>query len=354
MTVLGSFQTTYITGRLGRVLNAAAVIFGVIGTALGIYAGFFYERKPVITFEVLSQATVFDIREDLSKLNIIYDGQNLNANNKTLSVISLRVVNNGQGDMLLNYYDEHDPIGFKLHDASLVEKPIVLTTSNSYLQSKMQLDMKSAQLVTFTPAIIEAKEFFVVKLLLLHGKGTMPRVEPIGKVAGSTSKIEVVEPFREEQVGSTMAVAFQGGVLVQIVRGIAYVFGSVVVVVGLAFAMMTIEERRDKKKRTFLAQEFKDTYKGEIDLIASKLFDAYINNGAFYLEQVESFMEEMNSKELRKFLTGSLRDVPKSLKKQLREYSEIGIVRLSDNEIHFHPESMKMAKSFIRFARKHS
>ena len=95
-----------------KIANALIGALGVVASIIGIYTGIFYERKPSISFEVLTKTAVLDVREDVSKLDILYDGKNLKKNNQALSVVNLKVVNNGQADLLHNYYDEKRPPWF--------------------------------------------------------------------------------------------------------------------------------------------------------------------------------------------------------------------------------------------------
>jgi hypothetical protein len=52
---------------LSRVFKVIFAIVSMVAAILGIYSGFFYEKKPEISYEVLSNATVLAVREKVSK-----------------------------------------------------------------------------------------------------------------------------------------------------------------------------------------------------------------------------------------------------------------------------------------------
>lgn len=343
-----------------RAFNVVIAALGVMGTVLGIYTGFFYEKKPNIALEVLSNATVLDVRENLSKLDIIYDGRNLNANNLALSVLTLKVVNNGQGDMLLSHYDDNDLLGFVIPNASLAETPTVLVASNNYLETRVRINMKSPQLVTFVPVIVEAKEFFVVKLLALHAKGVVPKIQSTGKVAGVTTKIEVTEPFREEQNEAFFKKAFQGGILVQTVRGVAYFIMSLATIVILVLIVTTWDEKTGKYKRRKLVEEFKATYEGNFDPALTAIFDKYIELGGFYLQHIQKVVE-FSSNELGKLMIATSSKVSKehrhtrswSMQNEvIMELLDSGLMRKTDKGMALDSKKRNTLRRFIVFVQK--
>lgn len=345
------------TGFLGRVFNISVAVLGIVGTILGIYTGFFYERKPNISLEVLSNAAVLDVRENVSKLDIIYGGRNLNANNLALSILTLKIVNNGQGDMLLTHYDDNDLLGFALLNASLAEPPVILAASNNYLGTRIRIDMKSPQLVTFSPVIVEAKEFFVVKLLALHTKGIVPVVEPVGKVAGVTTKIEVTEPFREEQNETFLQRTFQGSVWVQVARGVAYFLASLVVIVSTVFIVVTWDERSSKNNRKRIVEEFRSTNKSNIEPALIKVFEKYIESGDFYLYQIQKLVGSNST--LKKYSETPSIGVSKRmaherdfLNQMVTELADLGLIQTTGNQMAFNPSARKILREFFKFVSK--
>ncbi len=70
---------------------------------------FFYEKKPRLRFEIVSQSPVYNIREQIPKLVMMFDGENIREKHQTLSLITLRIVNAGRADTTMQSYDPMDP-----------------------------------------------------------------------------------------------------------------------------------------------------------------------------------------------------------------------------------------------------
>lgn len=294
MTIMG------MDGR--KIVNALVVALGIVGSLIGIYTGIFYERKPNVGFEVLTKTAVLDVREDVSKLEILYDGINLKNKNQALSVVALKVVNNGQSDLLHSHYDQSDPLGFILVNGVLAESPKIIDASNVYLGAHVQITVKSPQSVAFSPVIIEPKQFFIVKLLVLHERKVVPNIVTTGKIAGTVSKIEVTEPYMEAAEASIWRVSFQGSLLVQLVRSLGYFVTVVAVIIVFAILMIQIDGSRDKFKRKKLVLNFKASYKSPINKKSNDFLDLYINHGEMDVYPLEKLLRA-SSEDLQLYLS---------------------------------------------------
>ncbi len=91
--VLNNLDKRYAWSLLGFVL---AILFG----ALTVYTEFLRDRRPELRFEVLSDASVLDVREKLGNLEILYDGVDIQKAKKSLRVIVVRIINLGPDDIL--------------------------------------------------------------------------------------------------------------------------------------------------------------------------------------------------------------------------------------------------------------
>jgi hypothetical protein len=57
------------------------LVLSVLFFLFGLYATFIYEKKPKLVFEILSEAPVYDLREDVSKLDILFEGEDIRKKN---------------------------------------------------------------------------------------------------------------------------------------------------------------------------------------------------------------------------------------------------------------------------------
>jgi hypothetical protein len=142
---LNRLDKTYAWSLLGFVLAA------ILG-ALTIYTEFLRNRGPLLDFEVVSDASVLDVREQLGNLDIIYDGVDIKKAKESLRVIVMRVANKGPGDILKASYDEKSPLGLHVINGTLLRAE-VLGTSNDYLHNTLQVQLHAPDTALFEPVI---------------------------------------------------------------------------------------------------------------------------------------------------------------------------------------------------------
>ncbi|MCJ7706907.1 MAG: hypothetical protein MUO38_04730, partial [Anaerolineales bacterium] len=101
---------------LGLLLGFA---FGVAG----LYAAFAFERRPHVTLDVLSNTAIVDIREELGGLEVLFKGVDIQETDQTLRILLVRLVNDGQVDILIDRYDTRDLPGFAVSPGHVVQPP---------------------------------------------------------------------------------------------------------------------------------------------------------------------------------------------------------------------------------------
>ena len=173
--VLNYFTSTHNVGIIGLVLT----VFGIL---VGLYFVVYYEKKPKLKFEILSTAPVLDVKEEVGKLDILYDGKSIKRTENTLTIITIKIINDGNASILLNYFDSKDPVGILITEGAIVEKPKLLDASNEYLNDKIELT-SSINKVIFSEFILDPEDFFTMKILVLHNKHLSTRIKSFGKIA---------------------------------------------------------------------------------------------------------------------------------------------------------------------------
>ena len=81
-----------------------------------------------------------DVKEELTNLEIIYDGIDINKLNQSIRLIVFRVINVGQDDILKGYYDENDLFGFSIKNGKII-KTEILNASNDYLDRSVHINI---------------------------------------------------------------------------------------------------------------------------------------------------------------------------------------------------------------------
>jgi uncharacterized membrane protein len=251
--------------------------------ALGIYGTFFYERTPDLTIEILSSASVLDVRENLTKLSIVYDGTNLEAANQNLHLLVLRFVNRGSADILKSHFDESAPLGFKVNTGKIVEAPRVV--GDAYIQANLKALVYGERMVQFSPVILNAGESFQVRVLLLVPNDSPVEVSPIGKIAG-VHKISILQNFSEASQTTYTQKAFGGGFLVQLGRlGGYFVVLVLTILLIILFIVMPLDKVasiRARSRRVKMLEQFKTAASRKLTLK-----EEYLGNQ--FVEQTEIF-----------------------------------------------------------------
>lgn len=202
---------------LSKLTTIIITIIGIVGSIVTIYAFLFQEKHVGLQFEIVANTNVLDIKADITKLDISYDGTSLKQNRENLRIINIRVVNTGNESILKTFYDDKDPLGFSISSGRIIERPQVLETSSAYLKQNLSVDLDSLGRVAFSSVILEPKEYFVVKALVLHSTEVEPVISSRGKIAGIKS-IEMVNAAEPKNDKPFFTEVFYGSMLVQAVR----------------------------------------------------------------------------------------------------------------------------------------
>lgn len=264
---------------LGFVL---AAIFG----GIAIYTEFIRDTSPVIKYEILTNTKVLDVKEDVSGLSVIYNNEDIRKAKKTLSVVSVKVSNEGRSAILKGYYDPIAPLGLSIGLGEIIRSEVIDATT-TYLQQNAIKKQSGPTSIIFSDVIIEPNEYFVVKMLVINPDNASVAVYPSGKVANVkhpslvnlTTGI-VYDPFWLRVI--------KGSLWVQIVRVPVYFIGFIFLMASVFGPMVFIFEKIDKRRRNKIVSQFKTFSKGKYDDLNAKLYDYYRENGTYTLTKLQT------------------------------------------------------------------
>jgi hypothetical protein len=291
------YIATFWTFFKKRGLSSFVAFATIAGLLIGVYENYLRDQNPEVFIDVLSNANVIDVKAELGKLEIFYDGVAISQRQETLRVITLRVINDSSKNVLKVYFDNQVPLGVRLSSGRIIEWEI-LRTSNEYLNTVLSSNIAATESALMFPSVIlDAHDYFVVKILVLHPQAAVPEVLPVGKIS-SVPEIRVREPYKEKKL-SFWTKVFSGALSVQFTRMIAY---SIVALASLAlvvaflllfegfFSKMGINRRRKD------VEAYKKQYPREFTQAEEFIFSFYAEADA-----IELLRNLMNDKdELRK------------------------------------------------------
>jgi hypothetical protein len=260
-----------------RVIQISVSFIGLMAGIIAIYTFFFQEKKTQIDYEITTSTNIFDVNADVSELDFTYDGNSLKTNNKKLRLINLKIKNTGSESIPIPSYDIKDPLGVKITNGEIVEKPELVGKSNDYIQKNLHIRIDSSNNVIFNEIILDPGDFYIVKLLILHSKNESPDLLPIGKIAGvknisviSTAQIQ----FSEEK--SFLSITFGGNIYSQLLKLLSYSLLSILIIVLTLFLLETWDRKLKRLRRRKIICKYKKSNKLRIKKEYNKIFLRFI------------------------------------------------------------------------------
>lgn len=245
-----------------------AVLSIIIACILGLYQ-ILSEDKPNISLVVINSTNVLDVHEPIKDLKIEFQGADIKEGELNLRIITLKMVNDGEVDILQSHYDMNDTWGIKVNGGEIIEVRQVESNSE-YIKSNLNPRLvKDEGLIELEKIIFDRGKYFVLEILVLHEKQEMPTILPLGKVVG-IEEIKVSEIASEGEEVNFFKEAFYGGAGIQFARTLAYFFvfiGLIGLALLISFGISGINKSRIKNSRR---NEFRKFEKGMDDPIRSK------------------------------------------------------------------------------------
>lgn len=251
-------------------------LIGVIGAFVTIYA-FLQEKKVDLRYEIIANTNVLDFNADISKLEVAYDSTNLKQTGENLRIYTIKIVNNGNENIIKEFYDENDLIGIKLSSGKIIEKPELIQSSNDYLKRNLHFENYEKDKVVFSRVIIETGEYYILKLLVLHKISEVPEIISFGKIAGQ-QKIDVVNSIDIKQELTFIKKTFYGNIWTQLLRLISYFAVGVGIFALVMESSERIKKSKEKKRMKKNVYNFKNLKDYEYTRMDDAIFDRYLEN----------------------------------------------------------------------------
>lgn len=265
-----------------------AIIFGLVGLSVALW----YQRKPQLKYEILSQWPVYSIREQVPDLDITFKGESIQKQRQTLSVITMRVSNPGSAPIILNSFDSRDLPGFLVTDGKIIKLDPVERSKK--LEKTLELVRTAENAYAINPLILETDQFFILKLLVLASESSHPKVQSFGDVAG-VSKIEVVSAPSPDERRSFLSRSFYADWPIQLTRALGYTVGTIVLIVLLVLIIITTYDVTRRAHRRRLVHKFHTLLDHEPTKKETAVFDRYIQSGESTIVQLNQAFADRES-----------------------------------------------------------
>lgn len=265
----------------------------LLALMFGSYTGYreyINSKPPSLQFDILTSTSVLDVRERLSNLSVLFDGIDIRKQGRALRVITVRVLNDSPKDILKGHFDDKAPLGLHISTGKIIKTELA-EASNDYLRKKFTVGTKGDNTLLFPSFILEAREYFVLKLLILHPEGQIPSIEAIGKVAGIKT-IRVREAFRDLGKEPFFTSAFGGNFLVQSTRLLPYTIVTILLIAAISFLIVTSLSALKKSKRKKVVKEFKSVTNVDLNELDEFIFTEYVKAGEARILGMRSKIEQ--------------------------------------------------------------
>lgn len=284
-----------LSERLARIdKKFVLALIGVLVAAVGLYA-VFHEARPSISVISINETNVLDIHKPLEELTISFQGEDIEKENLNLRIFTINVENDGEVNILQNYYDQDDIWGIQIHNGEIIEARLVDSNSD-YIRSNLNPRVIGEEnIIEFRKIIFETEKFFTLEILVLHEKDTLPEIMPIGKIAG-IDKIPMIKYQAGEAEENFLAQLIHGNVWVHTVRFFIYLIAFLITAIIVVFFVAGGAELRDKRKKA-LRKRMVKRYWGAALKEGSKnsiLSDMYVEHGAEGLRTIKVLLENKN------------------------------------------------------------
>ena len=261
-----------VKNAVGWVKDHRSGTFAALTFAVSVSLALFFglsnlgEPDPKMTYEILREIDVLDVRTPVEELQITFQNQDIQGENLNLRIYAMRVVNNGEVDILQTQYDQDEIWGLQVNDGRVIEARLI-ESSSGYLSTKANPQVIREDTVEFDKAIVEKGQFFAFNMLVVHSKDVTPGIVPLGKIAGIDEIVVTRVPVEVEGPGF-FSDLFGGSWAVQLVRAILFLMGAAVVlglfaasVVSYSLLAATIRRRRIRNSvvmKTLTSQRQRD------------------------------------------------------------------------------------------------
>lgn len=235
-------------------------VVGILATVvMGILALWITTRQaePAIRFTILQESNVLDLHQPVKDLAISYRGEDIQAQNKNLRIITVRAENTGDTDIRQGDYDQNQAWGLEVCDAEIVERPKVVDSNSDYILENLRPQVDKAGVIEFRKIIFERGKFFVIEFQVLHELANRPRIQAVGKITGIQEQPVILATAQQAEPGLWHKV-FWGETSVQIARALAFLVAAVVLVAGVLVLIAFVMERRDRRKRRRMRRKVRD------------------------------------------------------------------------------------------------
>nr|WP_319570412.1 hypothetical protein [uncultured Draconibacterium sp.] len=260
---------------------------GVLGLLFGFYA-FYHKEKPKLQFEIVTNTDVFNLHENIGKLQILYDNENVLSIDTTLKLVTVKLINSGGASIKKDDFDKDYLLKLNIENYIIADKPSVIDYSNTYLKERLQFTYNSKSII-INPIILDKDDYVIFKLLIIGARNEEVKMISTGKIAGQKNIPVLTDNMNKEK----KPIWYYPSIII----------GAFISLLFMGFILALVEELANHlslKKKNKVINRFKENLKIKSDKYYDEIFKIYRENGL----EILSFIIDLsnNSEKFEKFL----------------------------------------------------
>lgn len=275
-------------------LGYVAVFIGVLTVVTILLST---RSRQSLTYQLISQSDIAGPASKSSELEISHKGRRFAQDDKRLTVVILRVVNDGNAPLNDAVFDADNPPGFTVMNAELIERPRVIPDGHS------TADWNGATLKSSTYAVLDTMnlqpgESFDLQLLLLRRSQDTNSlaIVPTG-LYGRGQEFAMHQSAVAAMTKPFWRQVSQGSLLVHLMRATCYVglgLCCLILLVGVDHVCTRAGQDRLIKTRQRVIAEYRSESKGGFDSVSDAVLNEYLTHGIRRLEKLNNGLAVQN------------------------------------------------------------
>jgi hypothetical protein len=274
--------------------NFPGFVIGLIGIGYAIYVEQFREIKPEIVFDVLSNTQVLSVKENLNKLDIIYDGQNIKEKKENLILLTIRISNEGNQSVRESDFYSRSSFGLKILEGRIAEMPLLIDASNDFLRNNLLLTYDSLNQIDINKLPFDINQSFTIKVLTICKENTLPSIKSVGKITGITDDFTIRESFKGEQKQekSFLKNLTSGSFGIHVARFFYYLLCMVAFGLFIGYPASRISDHFEKKRKKRQVQKFREKTKIKLSNRAEFIFNIFLSEREHYIKWLHRLISD--------------------------------------------------------------
>ncbi|TGN17484.1 hypothetical protein [Leptospira idonii] len=272
-------------------IGILGIVFSLIFGIFGAYT-FFYDKKSNLSFKIKADFNVLDIKEPIDGLSILLNNRDLKKEKLNLRIVKIFIINDGENDLLENFYDSKKDFGLQVELPSKIIQIRNVTANSSYLKDTLNnIKLQRNGFVSLPKAIFERNDFISLDLVILHDSSAKkPEVKIIGKIAG-IKKLQTTDDTKPSDETNLLYRTFAGSAGIQIIRTISYFIIGIIIIALIIYIITTINEKIEKRKINLRKQKINSiNIEFTSDTQLKWIFSYYIKHGSDEIRKLEKLL----------------------------------------------------------------